>query len=287
MTGKCDGFQKPDIVFFGEPLPHRVEHCKKIDFAKCDLLIVAGTSLQVQPFASLIMQVPASTPRVLFNREPVGSQNAGLRTIQSFKPRRCHRKYCQSETQTPRLARAFIPEPVDACGVSRRGGGDEGDERQRGLPHRGVPLRTGGQLSRRLRRRGLRRRRLKTCRHACQLFAALRSSSQPRILSAPRSHTSSQLLAATHTHLSTGRRACQLRNAPPYARSRAAAPARAPSASVCAAAAPSLFEMSRRVHPSLPNEPAVFEGWQHREPRISQIGRFGSPTRAVLFGFVL
>ena len=69
---KCSGFQKPDIVFFGEPLPHRVEHCKKVDFAKCDLLIVAGTSLQVQPFASLIMSVPSSTPRVLLNREAVG-----------------------------------------------------------------------------------------------------------------------------------------------------------------------------------------------------------------------
>jgi len=39
---------------------------------QCDLLIVMGTSLQVQPFAGMINKVPSSTPRILVNREAVG-----------------------------------------------------------------------------------------------------------------------------------------------------------------------------------------------------------------------
>lgn len=44
---------KPKIVFFGEALPERF-HERMDDFQHCDLLIVVGTSLSVQPFASLI-----------------------------------------------------------------------------------------------------------------------------------------------------------------------------------------------------------------------------------------
>jgi NAD+-dependent protein deacetylase sirtuin 2 len=41
-------------------------------------LIVMGTSLQVQPFASLIHKVPATCPRLLINREEVGKANATM-----------------------------------------------------------------------------------------------------------------------------------------------------------------------------------------------------------------
>jgi NAD-dependent SIR2 family protein deacetylase len=43
-----------DIVFFGEPLPARFHRRRLADLAKADLLIVMGTSLVVQPFASMI-----------------------------------------------------------------------------------------------------------------------------------------------------------------------------------------------------------------------------------------
>ncbi|WWC91962.1 uncharacterized protein L201_006915 [Kwoniella dendrophila CBS 6074] len=67
----CGGLVKPDIVFFGENLPDRFfKHLP--DFKTCDLLIVIGTSLQVQPFASLIGKVPLNCPRLLINRESVG-----------------------------------------------------------------------------------------------------------------------------------------------------------------------------------------------------------------------
>ncbi|KAK7208561.1 putative histone deacetylase-like protein [Myxozyma melibiosi] len=67
---KCKGLVKPDIVFFGENLPARFFKLLDNDLSAADLVIVAGTSLQVHPFASLPSQV--SCPRILFNLEAVG-----------------------------------------------------------------------------------------------------------------------------------------------------------------------------------------------------------------------
>ncbi len=66
----CGGVIKPDIVFFGENLPSRFFELRKVDFMRCDLLIIIGTSLVVQPFASLAKL--AKCPRVLVNMESVG-----------------------------------------------------------------------------------------------------------------------------------------------------------------------------------------------------------------------
>lgn len=68
----CDGLVKPDIVFFGEALPEAF-HQKRGLPARADLAIVMGTSLTVQPFASLPSFVREETPRVLINLERVGS----------------------------------------------------------------------------------------------------------------------------------------------------------------------------------------------------------------------
>ncbi|KAJ1725900.1 NAD-dependent protein deacetylase sirtuin-2 [Coemansia biformis] len=69
---ECGSLVKPDITFFGEGLPVRFFELIEDDFAACDLLIVMGTSLQVQPFASLVGNVGGSVPRLLINRERVG-----------------------------------------------------------------------------------------------------------------------------------------------------------------------------------------------------------------------
>ncbi|XP_048737942.2 NAD-dependent protein deacetylase sirtuin-2-like [Ostrea edulis] len=69
----CDGIVKPDIVFFGERLPVRFAHCVSQDFSSCDLLIIMGTSLTVQPFASLTSRVPEETPRLYINLEKTGT----------------------------------------------------------------------------------------------------------------------------------------------------------------------------------------------------------------------
>lgn len=53
-------------------MPEKFYSLKDKDFKKCDLLIIMGTSLEVQPFASLINQVGENVPRLLINREIVG-----------------------------------------------------------------------------------------------------------------------------------------------------------------------------------------------------------------------
>lgn len=74
---ECDSLVKPDIVFFGESLPERFFTCLKMDFPFADLLIVMGTSLLVQPFASLINRVNEDVPRLLINREKRGENSYG------------------------------------------------------------------------------------------------------------------------------------------------------------------------------------------------------------------
>lgn len=46
-------------MFFGEDLPERFHRLVKPDFSACDLLLVMGTSLAVNPFASLVAHVPS------------------------------------------------------------------------------------------------------------------------------------------------------------------------------------------------------------------------------------
>ncbi|KAK7476695.1 hypothetical protein BaRGS_00032093 [Batillaria attramentaria] len=67
----CTGIVKPDIVFFGEELPKRFYYYLK-DMLLTDLVLVMGTSLEVQPFAGIIDTVRFTVPRVLFNRMAVG-----------------------------------------------------------------------------------------------------------------------------------------------------------------------------------------------------------------------
>ncbi|KAF9398410.1 NAD-dependent protein deacetylase sirtuin-2, partial [Mortierella sp. AD011] len=74
---ECRGLVKPTITFFGEELPPRFGALAMVDFKKCDLLIVLGTSLQVEPFNRLITRVPESCPRLLINRERAGEDIYG------------------------------------------------------------------------------------------------------------------------------------------------------------------------------------------------------------------
>jgi NAD-dependent deacetylase sirtuin 2 len=65
----CGKPVRPDITFFSEPtnIPPDFQQ----DFDKCDLLIILGTSLNVNPFANLATRVPALCPRLLINRDRV------------------------------------------------------------------------------------------------------------------------------------------------------------------------------------------------------------------------
>jgi NAD-dependent histone deacetylase SIR2 len=72
ISPHCSGLVKPDIVFFGEELPKKFHQTKMLP-ADADLCIIMGTSLTVQPFASLPNFCSNETPRVLINKERVGA----------------------------------------------------------------------------------------------------------------------------------------------------------------------------------------------------------------------
>jgi NAD-dependent histone deacetylase SIR2 len=71
VRGECNGLVKPDIVFFGEALPTEFFMNRNL-VTEADLVIVLGTSLTVQPFASLPSMAGAAVPRLLINLEQVG-----------------------------------------------------------------------------------------------------------------------------------------------------------------------------------------------------------------------
>ncbi|KIW05528.1 uncharacterized protein PV09_03408 [Verruconis gallopava] len=68
---ECNGLVKPDIVFFGEALPTEFFMNRGL-VTQADLVIVLGTSLTVQPFASLPTLADEGKPRLLINLEQVG-----------------------------------------------------------------------------------------------------------------------------------------------------------------------------------------------------------------------
>jgi NAD-dependent histone deacetylase SIR2 len=68
---ECSGLVKPEIVFFGEALPSAFFENRDLA-EEGDLCIVMGTSLSVQPFASLPQLAQQGKPRILINQEIVG-----------------------------------------------------------------------------------------------------------------------------------------------------------------------------------------------------------------------
>ena len=64
---ECNELVKPDIVLFGESLPERFFECIDQDFEICDMLIIMGTSLEVQPFVSLVKAVREECPVLFMN----------------------------------------------------------------------------------------------------------------------------------------------------------------------------------------------------------------------------
>ena len=81
---------KPDVIFFGEHLPQTFSMFKD-DFPSCDLLIVCGSSLQVDPVCDLPRFVKSDVPRFLINKEKVKDSGGifrqlwnGLKTALTF-----------------------------------------------------------------------------------------------------------------------------------------------------------------------------------------------------------
>lgn len=65
---------RPAIVLYDEaPLRRQYWQPVRLHLPKTDCLMVFGTSLRVEPFSLLIHQIDKNIPRVLFNRECVGT----------------------------------------------------------------------------------------------------------------------------------------------------------------------------------------------------------------------
>ena len=75
-----EGLIKPEVVFFGEPLPRRFFKLCDDDFAAADLLIVMGSSLAVSPCNELPGYVNENCVRVLINRDKVANANPPILT---------------------------------------------------------------------------------------------------------------------------------------------------------------------------------------------------------------
>jgi NAD-dependent deacetylase len=67
---QCGGVIKDDGVFFGEPIPSDVMQGSQREARKCDLMLIAGTSAVVYPFASLPEMANPATIIIEINAEP-------------------------------------------------------------------------------------------------------------------------------------------------------------------------------------------------------------------------
>ena len=68
---KCGGVLKPDVILFGEQLPLEAVRASHSEARRCDLMLVAGSSLLVEPAASLPSLAAANGARlVIVNLQP-------------------------------------------------------------------------------------------------------------------------------------------------------------------------------------------------------------------------
>jgi NAD-dependent deacetylase len=68
---KCDSVLKPDVILFGEQLPQKAWFQAQRDARNCDLMMVAGSSLEVLPVAGLPLQaVDRGAHLLIVNNSP-------------------------------------------------------------------------------------------------------------------------------------------------------------------------------------------------------------------------
>ena len=68
---KCRGVLKPDVILFGEQLPQKAWLEAQREARQCDLMLVAGSSLEVLPVAGLPMQaIDRGAHLIIVNNSP-------------------------------------------------------------------------------------------------------------------------------------------------------------------------------------------------------------------------
>lgn len=68
---QCGGVLKPDVILFGEQLPQKAWQEAQREARQCDLMLVAGSSLEVLPVAGLPMQaLDRGAHLIILNNSP-------------------------------------------------------------------------------------------------------------------------------------------------------------------------------------------------------------------------
>ncbi|MGD2040974.1 MAG: NAD-dependent deacylase [Anaerolineae bacterium] len=69
----CGGVLKPNVILFGEQLPIRVLNQAMDEARRCDLMLVAGSSLEVTPAADIpVLAVDRGAKAIIINLQPTG-----------------------------------------------------------------------------------------------------------------------------------------------------------------------------------------------------------------------
>jgi NAD+-dependent protein deacetylase SIR2 len=63
------GILKPSIIFFGENVANNFSPHFEKDKTKVDLLVIIGTSLQVEPVKNIPQEIPPGVPQIFINKE--------------------------------------------------------------------------------------------------------------------------------------------------------------------------------------------------------------------------
>jgi NAD-dependent deacetylase len=70
---ECGGVLKPNVILFGEQLPIRVFNQAMEEARRCDLILVAGSSLTVTPAADIpFLAVKSGAKAIIVNLQPTG-----------------------------------------------------------------------------------------------------------------------------------------------------------------------------------------------------------------------
>jgi NAD-dependent deacetylase len=77
---ECNGPLKTDVVYFGEPIPADVVEESYAEALRCDLMLIAGTSAAVYPFANLprIARQRGAVKIIEVNAEPTPLTREGI-----------------------------------------------------------------------------------------------------------------------------------------------------------------------------------------------------------------
>jgi NAD-dependent deacetylase len=71
LCPKCKAILKPDVILFGEQLPHKAWLEAQREARQCDLMLVVGSSLEVLPVAGLPMQaLDRGAHLIIINNSP-------------------------------------------------------------------------------------------------------------------------------------------------------------------------------------------------------------------------